>query len=385
MGFYLIRKLLVIAVLVGIIYINLKDDTFNHKVLFFGTSIPKTGIMNAWGDAVYSGANAYFSYVNDSKLLDGRKLKLIAYDDKYEPELTNDNIHKLITDYNIFSFFGFVGTPTVKNILPTLEESNIPLIAPFTGASFLRTTKNENIINFRSSYQEEVDHIIEYLHDKKSISRFAVFYQNDNYGEEGFVSLLHSLDKRDLSLVGEGTYKRNTLSIRHAFNEIKNSKPQAVIMVGAYKANALFIKTAKKDKNFKDTIFCNISFGDANEMIKELNYETKNLLFSQVVPSYKNYNKEVIVEYKKLMNQYYPEQPQGFISLESFLAAKSVVHALQKIKGNITREKFVKEIKKLPRNLLNDLTINFKNNQLHNKTYLFEYKNSKFIEVDNEL
>ena len=340
--------------------------------------------MNAWGDAVYSGANAYFSYVNDSNFLDGRKLKLIAYDDKYEPELTNENINRLVSDYNIFSFFGFVGTPTVKNILPTLEENEIPFIAPFTGASFLRNTNNQNIINFRSSYQEEIDHIIDYLYTKKGISRFAVFYQNDNYGEEGFVSLLYSLEKRDLKLVGEGTYKRNTLSIRHAFNEIKNSKPQAVIMVGAYKANALFIKTAKEHKNFKDTIFCNISFGDANEMIKELDYKTKNLLFSQVVPSYKNYKKEVILEYKNLMNRYYPEQPQGFISLESFLAAKSMVHALKKIKGDITREKFVKQLKKLPSNLLNDLTINFKNNQLHNKTYLFEYKNSEFIEVDNE-
>ena len=83
------------------------------------------------------------------------------------------------------------------------------------------------------------------------------------------------------------------------------------------------------------------------------------------------------------MKRYYPEQPLGFISLESFLAAKTVVHALKKINKNITRERFVEQMKKLPKNFLSDVSINFKNNQLHNKTYLFEYKNSKFLEVHN--
>ena len=378
------RNIVIILFFIGLIYYNLKDDIYNNKVLYFGTSIPKTGIMEAWGEAVYSGANAYFSYVNDYKILKDKELKLIAYDDKYEPQLTYDNINRLLNNYNIFSFFGIVGTPTVKNILPLLEEKSIPLIAPFTGASFLRTAYTDNIINFRSSYTQEIDQLVEYLHTKKNITKFAVFYQNDDYGEEGFISLIQALNKRNLELVAEGTYKRNTLSIRHAFNEIKAQKPQTVIMVGAYKANALFIKTAKKHINFKDTIFCTISFGDANEMIKELDVQTEHLLFSQVVPAYNDDKKEVILEYKNLMRRYYPEQPLGFISLESFLAAKTVVKTLQQINGNITREKFLTQIKKLPKNFLESLQIDFKNNQLHNKTYLFEYKDSKFIEVNNE-
>jgi branched-chain amino acid transport system substrate-binding protein len=85
-----------------------------------------------------------------------------------------------------------------------------------------------------------------------------------------------------------------------------------------------------------------------------------------------------------LMKKYFGDEPLGFISLESFLAAKSVVGALKNIDGSITREKFLKEIKKLPNNILDGVDINYKNNQLHNKVYLFKYKNSKFIEVNNE-
>lgn len=128
-------------------------------------------------------------------------------------------------------------------------------MAPFTGASFLRGTPIKNIINFRPSYQDEINAIVQYLYTKKKIRKFAVFYQNDDYGEEGYVSLLHTLKKHKLTLQGEGAYKRNTLSITHAFREIKKSKPQAILMIGANRANTLFIKTARKDKNFEKTIF----------------------------------------------------------------------------------------------------------------------------------
>ncbi len=369
----MLKYLIAVFVILFGIYFNFKNDYFDNKTLELGLSIPKSGIMKAWGDAVYTGANAYFLHVNENNLLKNKKIELIVYDDKYEPELTSENIKKLINE-NIFAFFGFVGTPTVKNILPILQKNDIPFIAPFTGASFLRDTQEKNFINFRSSYKQEIDYIVEYLNKKKNITRFAVFYQNDDYGEEGYVSLLHSLSERDLKLVGEGTYKRNTLSIRHAFHEIKNVKPEAVLMVGAYKANALFIKTAKKDPVFKNTFFCNISFGDSNEIIKELDFNAENLLFSEVVPSYNDDTKPVILEYKQLMKKYFPNQTLDFISLESFLAAKTVVTALENIDGTLTRKKFLNEIKK-----------DLKNNQLYNKVYLFKYQNSEFIEVNNEL
>ena len=377
-------KYIIVAIITFVLlFFTLKDDVFDEKSLKLGLSIPRSGIMNAVGDAVYNGANAYFLHANQNKLLGDVKIKLIVYDDKYEPELTIENIKKLINK-NVFAFFGFVGTPTVKKILPNLRRAGIPFIAPITGASFLRKSAGVDIVNFRSSYKEEIDYTVEYLKNKRDVSRFAVFYQNDDYGEEGFVSLLNSLNERGLRLAGEGTYKRNTLSIRHAFHEIKSSKPEAVFMIGAYKANALFIKTAKKDPVFKDTIFCNISFGDADEMIKELDYNTENLFFSQVVPSYTNSSKPIILEYQKLMKKYFSDQPFGFISLESFLAAKSVVEALKNIDGAITRKKFLEEIQKLPKGILDGIEIDYKNNQLHNKVYLFKYKNSKFIEVYNE-
>jgi hypothetical protein len=84
------------------------------------------------------------------------------------------------------------------------------------------------------------------------------------------------------------------------------------------------------------------------------------------------------------MKKYYPQEELGFLSLETFLSAKVLVNAISRIKGEITREKFIYMIKTTPKNLLDGIPIEFKNTQLLNKIYLFEYKNDKFEEISNE-
>jgi ABC-type branched-subunit amino acid transport system substrate-binding protein len=380
----LLKLLFIIGIIFIFIFNIFKVDTYNGKLIVFGSSLPKTGIIKSWGESVISGANSYFKFVNDTNVLGNKRIEFLTYDDKYEPELTIDNTKKLINEDKVFALFGFVGTPTVKSILPLLQESGIPFFAPFTGASFLRNGENKNFINLRSSYEEEIERLVYYLYNKKGLDKIAVFYQNDDYGEEGYVALLKSLKSRKLPLISEGSYKRNTLSISHAFNEIKDAKPQAIIMIGAYQSNALFIKKAKENENFKNTIFCNISFGDANSMVKELNkykVDTKNLIFSQVVPSYTDISLPVVNEYQTLMKKYYPNTKLGFISFEAFLGAKVLVNAITRIKGDKTRKKLISALEKTPNNILEGIKIDYKNSQLLNKVYLFKYENKMFIEI----
>ncbi len=373
--------ILLIALIVTVLiwYILSYEKIYKPKTIKLGLSIPKSGIMHTWGDAVYAGSSAYFRYANENRLLD-KKIVLTVLDDKYEPDLTLKNTKKLI-EKDIFALFGFVGTPTSKKILPTLEDTNTLYIAPFSGASFLRDLKRKNIVNFRSSYYDEIKAIVSYLHTKKNITKFAVFYQNDDYGEEGYVSLIRVLQTHKLKLHGEGAYKRNTLSITHALREIKKSNPEAILMVGANKANVLFIKAAQKEPELKNTIFCSISFGDADEMIKSLKNQKQNLLFSTVVPFYQKKSVMALTEYQNIMKKYHYENYLGFISLEAFLAAKTVVKSLQSIKGSLTKNKFIKSITTLPVDTLNGIPITYKNHQLLNHVYLFSYQNDKFNEI----
>ena len=381
------KKFILLIIAFLCFYIYFKDEVFKEKTILIGTSVPLSGTINSWGKAVFNGVNSYFKYVNENNIIEDKKIEFLLYDDKYEPELTLENTKKLIYEKKVFALFGFVGTPTVKRILPILFDENIPFFGSFTGASFLRNNKNENIINFRSSYNQEIEALINYIQKEKKLDKIAIFYQNDDYGEDVYLSILDLIKKRDLKLVAEGSYKRNTLSISHAFSEIKDAEPEVIFMIGAYKTNALFIKKAKENEKLKDVIFCNISFGDANSIVKELNSlgsNTTNLIFSQVVPSYLNTDIPSVKEYQTLMKKYYPEEELGFLSFEAFLSSKILVNALEKTKDEITKEKFLTALKTTDKNFLEGIPLEFNNSQLLNKIYLFEYKNNDFKEINNE-
>lgn len=352
----------------------------NKGPITLGSSLPLSGINKELGTEVIEGANAYFSHVNARGGINGRLINLIFYDDKYEPQNTLVNIERLLNVDKAFALFGFVGTPTTQKILPIVYETEIPFIAPYTGASFLRNPKISNIINFRASYKQEIESIIEQLYTVEKIRKFSIFYQNDDYGEEGYIATIEALAKRNLKLTSEGTYKRNTLSISQGLNEIQSTLPEAIIIVGAYKPSARFIKEARACC-FNDVIFAPISFVNSDALINELEGDGKNILFSQTVPSYHDNSLQAVNEYLQLLKFYYPKRMPTYTSFESFLAAKVVVNALENIEGQVTSKKFLTNLKHLPTNILGDIPIQFEHTQLLNKTYLSIYVNGKFQPV----
>jgi len=350
-------------------------------IITLGASLPLNGINKELGRDVMEGANAYFKYTNDTGGIHHKRIKLISYDDKYEPQNTLKNTHTLIEKDHVFALFGFVGTPTTKKIMPVIED--IPFIAPYTGAAFLRSSEKQNIVNFRSSYGEEIENIVQYLTEKKHIQRFAIFYQNDDYGIAGYNATVTALKKRGSTLVSEGTYKRNTLSIKHALQEIKTASPEAIILVGAYKPSARFIRQWRKNYS-KETLFAPISFVNADALIGELKGEGEHIYFSLTVPSYDEKNLKIAKLYRDLLARYYPDSTPSYASFESFLAAKAAVAALKSIHGGITRKGFVTALKRLDHHTLGDIPINYHHTQLLNQVYLSVYKDGAFHLVEGK-
>ncbi len=372
-----------VIILPAIVYILFYKDYY-EKDIILGSSLPLSGINKDLGNEIIEGANSYFSHINARGGVNGKHIKYIYYDDKYEPQNTLTNIHKLLNDDKVFALFGFAGTPTAKQVLPLVIDSGIPFIAPYTGASFLRNLNTPNIVNFRSSYTQEIEAIVDYLYRKKGLTKFAIFYQNDDYGEEGYISLVEALQKRNLRLMGEGTYKRNTLSIGHGLNEIKATTPEVVIIVGAYKPSARFIQKAR-DCCLKDVIFAPISFVHSDALVRELDGNGTNILFSQTVPSFNDTALAVADEYLNLLKFYYPSAQPTHVSFESFLAAKSVVEALKKVQGPLNGQKFLYNLKELDKSILGEIPIKYHNSQLLNKVYLLNYENGKFNTLNKDV
>jgi branched-chain amino acid transport system substrate-binding protein len=83
----------------------------SSKEIVIGSCSALEGPSHALGTQQVKGAQAYFNLINDQGGVDGRKLRLVAYDDSYDPAKT-ETCFKRLQSQNVFAMGFFVGTPT---------------------------------------------------------------------------------------------------------------------------------------------------------------------------------------------------------------------------------------------------------------------------------
>lgn len=343
--------------LVGICSVSFAETGVTETEVVLGQVAALSGPAQALGRGMKAGMNAYFASINDQGGVNGRKIRLTAYDDGYEPIGCIEQTKKLLNE-GVFALIGYVGTPTAKVAVPIAEDEKIPFIGPFTGAEFLRNPVKHYVMNIRGSYFDETEGLVAHLVNDLGINKLACFYQNDSYGQAGFEGVKRAMEKRGLSLVAEGTYERNTLAVKGALARIKSAEPQAIIMIGAYAPCAEFIKLAKKI-GMKDVKYCNISFVGSDALAQELGSEGDGVIISQVVPFPFDTSLPLVAEYQRLLKKYSPDQPVGFVSLEGFMVAKAFVEALKSAGGEPTKESLISAFEGMGNLNLGGVTLSF--------------------------
>src|ERR1041385_2106878 len=302
------------------------EDGITADTITFGQPAVLSGPAAALGQGMKVGLNAAFEEINKKGGVHGRKLKLISADDGYEPEKSIVATKKLIEEDKVFALIGPVGTPTSAATQPIAMAAKVPFIGAFTGAGFLRDAKLDNVINVRASYDAETEAWVRHLTEDLKISKIAIFYQDDAFGRAGLSGFKKAMDKRSMAIAAEATYERNTVAVKTGVLALKQAAPEAVVIVGAYKPVAEFIKLSKK-VGFSP-VFVNNSFVGANALAKELGPEGKGVIVSQVVPFPADASLPVVADYQAAIKKAGGE-PE-FVSLEGYLVGRLTIAALGK-------------------------------------------------------
>ncbi|WP_281760169.1 ABC transporter substrate-binding protein [Pseudodesulfovibrio nedwellii] len=311
------------------------------RELTFGMSAAFTGANGELGIEFYRGFMAYIDHFNAVGGANGWTIKVIPANDGYNPAPCFQNTIRFIDHDDVFALFSYVGTPTTTHILPLLqkfEDRNIFLLFPFTGAQPLRTEPfGKYVYNLRASYFDETRGLVDRL-VAIGRKRIGVFYQSDAYGRTGWDGVHRALERHGLLLSGEAAYRRGASFSQDFSSEVAllmESDPEAIIVVGTYASQAAFIRDAR-NAGYKAPI-AGLSFADSDKMLELLMTEgnrvhrdyTKNLINSQVVPSYTDLSLPGVRLYRKIMDGYhyepvaqnddYTPRKFSYVSFEGFL------------------------------------------------------------------
>jgi branched-chain amino acid transport system substrate-binding protein len=321
------------------------DPGVSADRIVLGQAAAFEGPAAALGLGMREGLSAAFAEANKAGGVHGRKIDLVTADDGYEPNKSIEAAKKLLNDDKVFALVGPVGTPTSAAVQPIAAEAGAPFVGPFTGAEFLRNPYKPNVVNVRASYFQETEVMVERLTKDLGVTKIAIFYQDDAYGRAGLAGVEKALGKRGMKLVAEGTYERNTTAVKNALLSIRKASPEAVIMVGAYKPSAEFVKLARQVK--MEATFINISFVGSNALAKELGDAGAGVVVTQVVPFPGDSSVPVVGKYVAALKAAHPDAQPGFVSLEGYLVGRMVVTTLEKVSGEPTRAGFLAAVQQM--------------------------------------
>lgn len=329
------------------------QDRNPQEEIILGMSTALSGPTAELGKNMRLGVLIGLDRINRTGGVNGKRVRLIALDDGYEPARTSPNMRRLIDQEQVLAVVGNVGTPTAIVAVPIAKEKRVLFYAPFTGAGVLRKTPPDRyVINYRASYAEETSAMVDALIDKAGMQphEIAFFTQKDGYGDAGYVGGIAALKRHGLQnekSVTHVRYERNTRFVENALATVisSNSLPRAIIMVGAYAPCAKFISLAVEAG--LTPMFLNVSFVGSAPLARTVGHTSARVIVTQTVPHPDEVSLPIVKEYRSDLRGFDSSASATFGSLEGYIATRILTQALKTIKGTHTRESIIEALENL--------------------------------------
>lgn len=209
----------------------------------------------------------------------------------------------------------------------------MPFLGRFTGADFLRDPAFDNVINVRASYHQETEAMVLRLTEHLGISRVAVLYQDDSFGQTGLEGVRQALEQRGLEPIGSWPYQRNTDVSEEVTVAIVGSNPEAIIIVGTYAPVAVTVKAVRREI---DPVFMTVSFGGGDALKDALGKDGEGVYVAQVVPFPEDESIPLVARYHAALAKYDPQAQPGFVCLEGYWSGALLLSALTPVDLNST-------------------------------------------------
>jgi branched-chain amino acid transport system substrate-binding protein len=281
------------------------------------------------------GAKLYIDHVNSQGGVNGQRIELVSLDDKFDPKLAAENARKLITEKNVVALFMNRGTPHTEAIRPLLDEFKVPLVAPSTGAMVLHKPVHPWIFNVRATYQREAEKAVIHL-ASIGVTRIALVHVDDSFGADCAAGAQKGYDKSKLQPLFTEKFDRTKPDFTAIVKRIKETDPQAVVLIGSAGAVSDGTKVIRTDGSRAQVV--TLSNNASGGFIKQMGEHARGTIVTQIFPYERSLSAPIVKEAHDLAQK----KGLGEVSpamLEGFAGAKVLVEGLRRAGPNPTRAK----------------------------------------------
>lgn len=302
------------------------DLAAQGREIVVGQVAPFSGPQAVTGRAIHAGVKLYLDHVNAQGGVRGAKIRLLTRDDAQQAAQTVALTRELIANESPVALIGTVGTANVEALIAdgVLQKSGVPLVGAVSGAS--SAIAGNKVFVIKASYHEEVNRLFTNLAGL-GIKRVGLVYQDDALGQDVIAGADAAARRHGIELIARAGYPRNTVEVGEAVAAMVKAEPQ-VVFLGATTAAAIEFVRQYREGGGLATLY-GMSIIDTRQLLAKLGPDgARGFAFSVVLPLETQRTIAVNLEYLRLRDQS-KDADLSARSIEGFIAAKALVHALQ--------------------------------------------------------
>lgn len=324
---------IIIIVILGIIaFLTLFKKPQNNE-LVFGSLLPLSGQVSAYGEMMQKGQLLALEEINQSNK-DSVNIEFFNTEHKKDVALS-----RLIEAKNkgIKYFIEIFGSDQAEHCLNYAIENNLFILSGVDTKPNLVQLGKGNFLRIMPSDAEATKEIFDWMEELK-IRNVAILYVNDDWGTGLLNSAIYNLNNSSLNLVGKFDINKGQQSFSSTVIRLKEANPDAICLFIYPDDGGRFIKEAYR-QNFSAQFFATENF-TGDDMVKTAQKAAEGVKL--IVPSTPENNpvyNSMIKKYKGAYN----EDPTIF-AIKGYDAVFVMFDILQK-----TNTKTIEEVKKVIR------------------------------------
>ncbi len=173
--------------------------TITGDTIVLGQTAAQSGPQAPIGASRW-GLEAFIASVNDRGGVHGKKLRLISYDDSYQPSQTTALDKKLVYEDHVFAIVGPIGSPTTAAVYKMLDDAQVPLISMGSGSPIFYASGLKYVFPSWPIYTTDGKTMGAFVKKQFPGQSTAVIYQDDGFGKPILEGIQSELGKVDITI-----------------------------------------------------------------------------------------------------------------------------------------------------------------------------------------
>lgn len=316
-----------------------------NKEILVGTLGPQTGPVAIY-DLVRKGIDSYFKYVNENGGVNGRTLKLVAYDDQYQPAKTVKQAKRLVEEDRVFATLGNICTPCNTAAQDYYVKQGIPMVMIGTGAhQFVDPPVKNYMGSAFMNYKVEAKIFLDYAVKKLGAKKIALAYQNDDFGKEGYEAVKKIIGNYPgVEIVTEVNFQSSDVELSSQAQKIEEANPDVVLNFSVPNP-AANLKKAMHKIGLKDVPYIVSSVGaNDNNLFNLAGADVWEGTISSAtfpMPDQAQDNEDMKL-YVERFRKDYPNDPVAGFGQIGWAAGQVFVEAIKRTGDDLTWDNFLK-------------------------------------------